>query len=279
MIGKPMSDWTEDDVWAWVASLKGLKKNTKSLLREKAREVMRDHHTSMYPIPDECPIVGDDSAGCPYPFNGTMLISMKESNLLKKAGWEDKEILITRDAALVLFKARDKYIDQWLELNEDLSAGEEPKEKLVYVEPEFEPHGQDASYDGKQMTTFNGLDVQDWLKLLDDLSDDEKADIAKKFKEIKMDEALQDDDSPGPQPFDGNDLLFLKPIHIRMPASWEKTKFVLSESVTNTLISKRDAYRKSTEDPADAIALTDPNHYKNKPMWDCKCRFRHHCKF
>ena len=54
--------------------------------------------------------------------------------------------------------------------------------------------------------------MNDWLDAVKELSGFAKMDIKKKFKEIKMDEVLNDDEATG-GPKDFNGQVCIKPIH------------------------------------------------------------------
>ena len=238
---------------------------------------MIHHHTSLYPIPDDCPIEGKPDAGCPYPFNGSILLELKKLQLTTKAHWEEVEILMADDAAAAIISARDKYLDAWLELHEDdmggaaIGAGSDLKPVKYQDEAEVPSLGPDHQFDGKQMASWGAVEVTDWLASLGSLSAEEKTEVARKFKDIKMDEAHEDAVGPvSHDDFDGNDLTYVRASHLRTSAKFLKSEVVVSEAVTSKLIAERDAYRKQTEDQSSRPDKNGPTYYMNTPMWNWK---------
>jgi len=147
-----------------------------------------------------------------------------------------------------------------------------PPQSAAGKDKESEAKDDDGGFEGKQMSSWSAKEVNDWLDAVKELSGFAKMDIKKKFKEIKMDEVLNDDDATGgPKDFNGQDLEWIKLGHLTTPAAWEKTKFVVADKPATTLIEKRDAFRGDTED-AEELQEADSSEqvkkFQDTPMWD-----------
>lgn len=273
--GKAVSEWAAADVFAFVDTLNTLQPNAKKVLRAKAKHVMVHHHTSSYPIPDDCPIEGKPMAACPYPFNGTFLLGLKKETLMTKGHWEEVEILMADNAVTAILTARDRYVDAWLALHEDDGPDvAESAPPLVYQDETAPDLGPQHSYDGKQVGMWSSGDVAEWLKSLGALSDEEKGQVKDKFRAIKADEEEGVDHKFNMHnaPFNGVDLHFVKEKHLTNPGTTKKTALV--EGLARRLIEARDAIVKVTDyiDTANSLSLDDPEalakHFTGRPMWD-----------
>jgi hypothetical protein len=144
------------------------------------------------------------------------------------------------------------------------------EEALVKEKAQLVSEEKGADWDGKQMATWTASEVSEWLESIKEISKLGKQELAKKFKEMKMDEVLNDDDAEGgPMEFIGDDLVFVKEADLRTPAAWEKSKFVVSKIATRIFLEKRDAYLAETEDPQEKLDLEVAlQELKQTPMWD-----------
>jgi hypothetical protein len=197
-----MSDWTGADVNDWVTTIPAFRPKVVSVVRRKFGGIMYQKILTMFPIPDDAP---EDQDGAMGKLNGTDLIDLKRKDLMKKGNWEQEDILVAANVAAHLLAERDQYIDRWLEKNE-IGADEstEDGEEKIELDSEKEPYrsapadidtsGPEHTFDGLQMPCFDGEHVKEWLETITTLSAEDKKNVRKKFQEIKMDEALNDDE-------------------------------------------------------------------------------------